>query len=386
MKLNLGELTPGRFLSDYWQKRPLLIRQGLEGFGFDLDANDLAGLAMEEDVESRIVWESRHGKPWQPENGPFDERTLSNMPDRGWTLLIQGLDHWHRPLAALLDLFRFIPNWRLDDIMASVSPDGASVGPHFDYYDVFLIQAEGRKRWHVGPVCDETSPRVAGTPLRILADMAVTDSWVLEPGDILYLPPGVAHHGIADGFSITLSVGFRSPTLTEVASAWLDQLELDAIAPLHVDDLVSTPQSRPGWLDPRVVRNAREALVTQLLTESRLTRTLLRLSTEPKHSGIVIPPEEQVTISEVADAGLQGWLWNEGSRYVYTRIGDTLCLAVDGTLFDLPHALEPFAAALSARSAPDLSVVYELSADDQELAWSVLTALINQGSLVQEAA
>ncbi|RMF13694.1 MAG: cupin domain-containing protein [Gammaproteobacteria bacterium] len=384
MKLDLG-VDQQTFLADFWQKQPCLIRGGLSGFTFDLDANDLAGLATAPQVESRLIWEMLDGQPWQPEHGPFDEEKLASLPESGWTLLVQGLDHWHRPLARLLDLFRFIPNWRLDDIMASVSPDGASVGPHFDYYDVFLIQAEGRKRWEIGPICDINTPRLDGTPLRILEDMQSQHSWTVEPGDILYLPSGYAHHGVAEGLSITLSVGFRSPTLQETASAWLDLLDLDNLPPLHVADGLKQPQTHPGWLDPRVCEQVRESLISELLTPARITRTLLRLSTEPKTSDIVVPAETPLSTDEVEQRLDQDWFWNEGSRFVYTQDGDELLLAADGTLFTLPLALQGVAAAVSDCSQPDfVPAIQELSPDHRELALSVLTQLVNQGSLVSE--
>lgn len=159
----LGGLTPSEFLRDYWQKKPLVIRQAFPDFHCPVSADELAGLACEEGVESRIVIENDDGKPWQLHNGPFSPDRFSSLPEQDWTLLVQGLDHWVPDIADLLEHFRFIPNWRLDDIMASFAPKGGSVGPHYDQYDVFLLQAQGHRRWTFGGHCDHTSPRVEGT-------------------------------------------------------------------------------------------------------------------------------------------------------------------------------------------------------------------------------
>ena len=218
----LGGLTASEFLRDYWQKRPLVIRQAFPGFQSPVSPDELAGLACEEAVESRIVIENDAGKPWQLHNGPFSPDRFSDLPEQDWTLLVQGLDHWVPEIADLLDNFRFIPNWRLDDIMASYAPKGGSVGPHYDMYDVFLLQAQGHRRWTFGGHCDHTSPRVEGTPLRILSSWDGEETVTLAPGDMLYLPPGIGHHGVAEDDCITLSVGFRAPTIDDILTSFTD--------------------------------------------------------------------------------------------------------------------------------------------------------------------
>jgi 50S ribosomal protein L16 3-hydroxylase len=206
----LGDMPIETFLRDYWQKKPLLIRQAYPGFELPIDGDELAGLALEEEVESRIVLE--HGKtPWELRHGPFDEQTFSQLPESHWTLLVQAVDQWVPEIHELLQDFQFIPGWRLDDIMISYASDKGSVGPHFDYYDVFLLQGMGKRRWRIGQHCDSGSELVEGTPLKLLRNFETTDEWVLEPGDMLYIPPGIAHWGIAEGECITCSIGFRAP-------------------------------------------------------------------------------------------------------------------------------------------------------------------------------
>ena len=194
-----GELSVEVFLNQYWQKKPLLIRQAFPGFVCPIDANELAGLACEEHVESRIVLENDQGRPWQCRMGPFDESDFASLPPTHWTLLIQGLNNWVPDISDLLNYFRFIPNWHLDDIMASYAPDQGSVGPHFDFYDVFLLQAEGKRRWKIGNTCTADTARLEGTDLRILKEFETQTEWLLEPGDMLYLPPQIAHYGVAEG-------------------------------------------------------------------------------------------------------------------------------------------------------------------------------------------
>ena len=186
----LGGISAEHFLKEYWQKKPLLIRQAFPGFLCPVSPDELAGLALEESVESRLIQEQQGEAHWVLENGPFEESRFGQLPATHWTLLIQQLDAWHEEINALKQHFSFIPNWRIDDIMASYAPQGGSVGPHYDQYDVFLLQAHGHRHWQIGQMCDEHSPQLEGTPLRILKAFEAQADWVLAPGDMLYLPPG----------------------------------------------------------------------------------------------------------------------------------------------------------------------------------------------------
>ena len=177
----LGDLSPEEFLRDYWQKKPLLIRNAIPDFEPPIDGNELAGLSLETEVESRLVV----GTEWQLENGPFTEQRFQTLPSSHWTLLVQAVDLWVPEVAALLREFAFLPPWRLDDIMVSYAQDGGSVGPHFDYYDVFLLQGAGQRRWQIGQACAASSPLLENTDLKILSQFRPTDEWVLNCGDML---------------------------------------------------------------------------------------------------------------------------------------------------------------------------------------------------------
>src|SRR5690606_32440789 len=217
----LGGISAREFLRDYWQKKPLLIRQAIPDFQNPLSPDELAGLSLEEEVESRLVIE--HGdSPWELRRGPFAEDTYQQLPERDWTLLVQAVDQLVPEVAELLQHFRFLPNWRIDDVMISYATDGGGVGPHFDNYDVFLLQAHGRRRWRIGRQKDKTLR--PGLPLKILAAFEPEEEHVLEPGDMLYLPPGWAHDGIAEGECMTYSIGFRSPNGAQLAHEVLQRM------------------------------------------------------------------------------------------------------------------------------------------------------------------
>lgn len=205
-----------RFLREFWQKRALLVRQALPGFEPPLSPEDLAGLACEEAALSRLVTYQRRQDRWTLRTGPFEEKEFPKLGTKDWTLLVQDMDKWDADVRALLDRFRFLPAWRVDDVMISFATPGGSVGPHVDQYDVFLLQALGRRRWQVD--ADPDAPRGFrdDVDLKLLRQFAASDEWVLEPGDMLYLPPGMPHHGEAVDNCMTFSIGMRAPSQAEL--------------------------------------------------------------------------------------------------------------------------------------------------------------------------
>jgi 50S ribosomal protein L16 3-hydroxylase len=217
----LGGISAEEFLSEYWQKKPLLIRNAISDFQGLLSPDELAGLACEEDVQSRLI--SFNAKRWELEQGPFNEVRFSELPEHGWTLLVQELNHHLQDAANLLKQFNFIPYARLDDLMVSYAPDGGGVGPHFDSYDVFLLQGMGQRLWRISEQDDLSLEE--GAPLRILKNFNTEQEWILSPGDMLYLPPHVAHWGIAVGECMTYSVGFRAPSAQEFGVEFLNYLQ-----------------------------------------------------------------------------------------------------------------------------------------------------------------
>ncbi|MBN7769423.1 cupin domain-containing protein [Marinobacter daepoensis] len=380
----LGGITAHEFLRDYWQKKPLVIRQAFPGFECPVSPDELAGLACEEAVESRIVIENDSGKPWQLHNGPFTPERFSQLPAEDWTLLVQGLDHWVPDIADLLDHFRFIPNWRLDDIMASYAPKGGSVGPHYDMYDVFLLQAQGHRRWTFGGHCDHTSPRVQGTPLRILSSWDGEETVTLAPGDMLYLPPGVGHYGVAEDDCITLSIGFRAPTLDDVLTSFTDYLSQTDSAAHHLDDPDLQVQENPGTIGPDVIDRLDTVIREQLGDRRNLALWFGQFATAPKSMDIVVPADEPAEPDDLAEAIRCGeqLRWNEGSRFAYHDLNDETALFVDGEQYLLKGDARPLAPLLCAASRLDMTALAEFS--DDEALLGLLTNLYNQGSIYFE--
>ncbi len=222
----LGGMTAQTFLDEYWQKKPLLIRAALPNFEAPLDADELAGMAMEEEVESRIVIENGN-TPWETQQGPFQESDFESLPEKEWTLLVQAVDHWVPEVQELKEQFQFLPSWRLDDVMISYATEGGSVGPHYDQYDVFLVQVAGKRRWQVLAPEEYQDSAIADISLHILDNFPVNPEmdWELEAGDILYLPPNFAHNGRAlDDDCMTYSVGFRAPSMQDALTGIRDKL------------------------------------------------------------------------------------------------------------------------------------------------------------------
>ncbi|KJS05789.1 MAG: cupin [Gammaproteobacteria bacterium BRH_c0] len=286
------------FLRDYWQQKPLLIRQALPGFRSPISADELAGLALEEEIESRIVIRDGNSGPWELHQGPFTEDTFSTLPKSPWTLLVQAVDLWVPEVRDLIDRFDFLPRWRMDDIMISYANDGGGVGPHFDYYDVFLIQAEGTREWSIGTTCDEDSPRVEGTSLKILKDFEALQTWVLEPGDILYLPPKIAHCGTAVGECLTYSLGFRAPSAGEM----LDDLATEVLSRgpgLFYRDPPLTPAMAREAIDPAFVAQTRKLLLAALDDEEMLAQWFASYMTSPKYPDLDLDDEDLVRTATV---------------------------------------------------------------------------------------
>ena len=278
----LGGMSPAAFMRRHWQKKPLLVRQAWPGATPPVPRAALFDLAARDDVESRLV--QQQGGVWKVRQGPLARRALPPVSRPGWTLLVQGLD-LHLPAAHdMLCRFRFIPDARLDDLMVSwASPDGG-VGPHTDAYDVFLVQVQGRRRWRVGPPVRGAGPAwVEGVPLKRLADFKPTLDWVLEPGDMLYLPPHWGHDGSAvGGDCMTCSVGFRVPTAGELARELLVRLSEEDGEPTLYRDPRQAATANPGQLPPTLEAFARKALERHLADPLALPRALGEILTEPK--------------------------------------------------------------------------------------------------------
>ncbi len=212
----LGGITAEQFLTEYWQKKPLLVRNALPEIKNLLEPTDVMELALDENINARLIKQKdKDPNHWSVKSSPLMKADFQKMP-KLWTLLIQAVDHYSFDLAELWKKFPFIPQWRRDDIMVSYAPKGGSVGKHFDFYDVFLVQGHGHRRWQLGQMCDADSEIVAGQPLKLLPEIQIHFDEILAPGDLLYVPPGLAHYGVAEDDCLTYSFGFRMPNVAEM--------------------------------------------------------------------------------------------------------------------------------------------------------------------------
>lgn len=336
-------MPPADFLRAYWQKRPLLIRNAFPDFaspGFEpaISPEDLAGLACEEFALSRIVNFDRASDRWSLRHGPFDEAEFPAMPDRDWTLLVQDVDKWDVDVAAVLDAFDFLPRWRIDDIMVSFAAPGGSVGAHVDQYDVFLLQAQGHRRWQV-----DASASTGRRPpsldfrddveLKLLREFHPTHDWVLAPGDMLYLPPGVPHHGVAQDACLTFSVGTRAPSAAELLGDFVDTLAAEADESVRYRDADLTPPSDPGEIDAAAIGRAIEALNALRMNDPErlgdwfgrfitVYRSAGEVHTGPEHadSADAAPPRSRIEIEWDLQHGARLWR-HPFSRMAWRRSG-----------------------------------------------------------------
>ena len=277
----LAGLSPDQFMRRHWQKKPLLVRQAWPGVQPPIDRAALFDLAGQEGVESRLL--TRFDDRWRLRHGPFARRAMPPLSKPNWTLLVQGLDlHWQAAHEMLMQ-FRFVPDARLDDLMVSYATDGGGVGPHLDSYDVFLLQVHGKRRWRIGPVAN--AELVDGLPVKILRNFEPTEEWVLEPGDMLYLPPLWGHDGIAEGECMTCSMGFKAPSADELACELLSRLAEDLELP-NGERLYRDPgapaTAEPARVPESLAAFASSALQKALADPRALARALGSLISEPK--------------------------------------------------------------------------------------------------------
>lgn len=293
----LGGLTPAQFLRDYWHKKPLLIRQALPAFQPLLSRDALFQLAARDEVESRLLTHVK--QQWQMQNGPFEQ--LPPIKQKDWTLLVQGVNLHNDAADALMRQFDFIPDARLDDLMISYATDSGGVGPHFDSYDVFLLQAHGQRRWRIGAQKDLTL--VEGMPLKILRNFTPDQEFVLEPGDMLYLPPHYAHDGVAIGECMTYSIGFRAPAYQELGEAFLQFMAESIELPGRYADPDLVPAKHPAEIGlPMLARVAAELNKVQFTSED-ITIFLGEYLSEPKASVFFEAPARSLSLPRFIQSG-----------------------------------------------------------------------------------
>ena len=332
-------IDPVHFLKHYWQKRPLLVRQAFAAWRDPISRDELAGLSCEAHVESRLVMEYGGAKPWQVIHGPQKAARLRRLPRSHWTLLVQAVDHSVPGVAALLEPFGFIPDWRVDDVMISFAPRGGTVGPHIDSYDVFLLQGQGRRRWRLDSrASKEWRP---GLDLRILKKFQAEDDWVLNPGDMLYLPPNLAHYGVALEECLTYSIGFRAPSATQLLAAAHEKLAAMKGADAYYRDPRLKRPRHAGEIPRHAVNDLRHLLVDALsrLNGDDFDQVIGELVTEPKGSALF--DEQKIGAATFRSHLKKGraWVRVPGSRMGFLRSGKAVCLFANGRRLPLAPQL-----------------------------------------------
>ncbi len=374
----LGGLTAREFMRDYWQKKPLLVRQAIPDFESPISPDELAGLALEEEIESRLVIE--HGAhPWELRRGPFAEDAFAELPERDWTLLVQAVDQFVPEVAELLEAFKFLPKWRIDDVMVSFAVPGGGVGPHYDNYDVFLLQGYGKRRWQVGQMCDSDSPMLQHADLKILAEFVKTEEWVLEPGDMLYLPPRLAHCGTAEDDCMTYSVGFRAPSAAEVLTHFTDFLGQFLPDEERYSDADAVPTSDPTQIQ-RDALDRLKALLTEHMSDERLLMTWFgQFMTEPKYPELIagIEIDAETFLASLDNGAIL--VRNPSARMAWSEVGDDLVLFASGQSRLFSDNLRELLKLVCAADALHIENLGPWLANDE--ARNLLVELVKQGSL-----
>lgn len=309
----LGGITPARFLKEYWHKKPLLVRQAIPNFQSLLSREELFALAHRDDVESRLI--THFEQQWKLSHGPFAK--LPALRKKEWTLLVQGVNLHHDAADELLQQFRFLPDARLDDLMISYASDGGGVGPHFDSYDVFLLQAHGKRHWRIGAQSDLRL--VPDMPLKILSHFQPEEEWVLEPGDMLYLPPQYAHDGTAVGECMTYSIGFRAPSYQELGEGFLNFLSESIDLPGRYEDPDLKPCETPAQIGADMLKRVAAQLAAIRFDESDIAVFLGEYLSEPKTNVFFTPPYASLSFAAfVKQAMKRGVRLSSRTRMLYT--------------------------------------------------------------------
>ena len=374
-----GDISVETFLQEYWQKQPLLIRNAFPGIRNPLTPDELAGLACEDDANARLVFEQHEQGNWHVQHGPFDEQDFEDLPERNWTLLVTDVEKQVPEARALIDRFRFIPDWRIDDLMISYAPEGGTVGPHTDAYDVFLIQTHGQRRWMINSDYDDAC--LDGTELSILAHFSAAQEWVLEPGDMLYLPPNIAHHGVALNECMTCSVGFRAPAISDMVVAYAEHVASGIKQALRYQDPALACQQNPAEISSDALTRIQAMIAEQLaVSEQRVQRWFGEYCSEPR-SGMQndAPQTLYASCDELITALHKDRILAQSpaSKFLFIRTGaDDALLFVDGISYPTSQA---FASTLTERRENPVHAL--IASLDSEADRQALLELVNNGSL-----
>lgn len=335
----LGNITAEQFLAEYWQKKPLLVRNALPEIADLLEPKDVMELALDENITARLIKQKdKDPNQWTVKSSPLIKGDFQKMP-KLWTLLVQAVDHYSFDMAEMWKKFPFIPQWRRDDIMVSYAPKGGSVGKHFDFYDVFLVQGHGHRRWQLGQMCDESTEFVAGQPLKLLPEIEVSFDEVLAPGDLLYVPPGLAHYGVAEDECLTYSFGFRMPNVADMMDSVGDTFSKYDILSNPLQDIKRDQATAIGEITSSELEYMREKLLTQLQSPHHLNDALMCLISQPTYPEN-IPENDAIGTGDLEEALEAGYSikLEPASRLLYSSVGDETRFWANGESLNISTA------------------------------------------------
>lgn len=356
------------FLQRYWQKRPVVLKRGFKNFVDPLSPDELAGLAMENEVDSRLV--SHQDGRWQVSHGPFE--SYDHLGENNWSILVQAVDHWHEPSSHLMHPFRHIPDWRMDDLMISYSVPGGGVGPHLDQYDVFIIQGTGRRRWRVG----DKIPMKQHSPHPDLLQVAPFDAIIdeeLEPGDIIYIPPGFPHEGYSLESSLNYSVGFRAPNAREMVSGYADYILARELGSKRYGDPELVEREHPALVLPQELDSMRNMMLELVGNPEHFNSWFGEFISQSRHELDLAPPEPPYQAGEIYELLESGESLQRLCGLRVLRVGD-VCY-VNGEAMTTEHL------AATDAIARHMTVTRDMLGDALEdpSFLALLSALVNSG-------
>ncbi|MBL4582125.1 MAG: cupin domain-containing protein [Gammaproteobacteria bacterium] len=371
------------FLAQYWQKKPVLLPKLIPNFQDSLAPEELAGLACEELVESRLITEFEAGK-WQVRHGPFEDSDFTQLPESNWTLLVQAVDQWVEDVADIKTLFNFLPSWRIDDIMISFAAQGGSVGPHYDYFDVFLLQGQGERSWKVGERCDSDVALIPSEELSLLQNFKATMEFNLTAGDALYIPPRFAHWGTATSDSLCYSIGFRAPSMAEMIEGFSDFIIKDQDPAQRYEDSDKQTELRGAEIKPELLEDSYRQLTERLAEKQQFASWFGCHVSQPKYPELIQPLDEALSSEDFAALLADGvrLTKNPSSRFAFMEASAEGCvlLFVDGAM--VSFSMKQLSNIVAFCEAAD--IVPGTSSDlltDPEIV-ELLRQLLNQGSLL----
>lgn len=344
----LGGLSAETFLREYWQKKPLLVRNALPELATLLEPSDILDLALEEHITARLILQQGKAQDqWKTKSSPLATKDFKKLPQY-WTLLVQAVDQHSLELAELWKKFSFIPQWRRDDIMVSYAPQGGSVGQHFDFYDVFLVQGYGKRRWQLGQMCDSNTPLVPHQPLKLLPEMDVNFDEMLHPGDLLYVPPGLSHYGIAANECLTYSFGFRMPSVASMFDRVSDQFADNDTFKNPVVDVVRKKSTAIGEVSPFEFEYLKAQLIDALANSTCFNDGIMQLMSEPRYPDN-IPETDVLELNNLVNMAKEGYKLqvDPASRLLYQSTNDQVTFWGNSEKFNISASASSLLKALA---------------------------------------